>query len=41
MRRSTAHSRFTFILSLTIATITFAFNATVTVFALLIYAGVQ
>lgn len=41
MRRSTAHSRYSFILSLTIGALSAAFNLAVFVFALLIYAGVQ
>lgn len=41
MRRFTAHSRFRFILELTTAIITFAFNFAIVTFAFLIYWGVQ
>jgi hypothetical protein len=41
MRRSTAHSRFRFLLSLTISIITCAFNVAIATFAALIYLGVR
>ena len=40
MHRSAAHSRFRFILELTTAIITCAFNLAIVVFAFLIYWGV-